>query len=168
MYTEKVLVSPLEQFDFFMIALIYKNLYISNFTIILILNFIVFLLMLRTAQRSHIFIFNNFTYFIYTLFAFVRSILIANLSTKNSSFIFLFLFLFYIILISNIVGLIPYSITITTQFFFTFYYALAFFIGIILIGVFHHQEKFFITFLPAGIPLVIVPSLIIIEYVSYF
>jgi ATP synthase subunit 6 len=62
----------------------------------------------------------------------------------------------------------PYSITITSHLIFTLYYSLAFFIGINIIGILYQRENFFVLFLPEGVPIWIIPLLIIIEYVSYF
>jgi F-type H+-transporting ATPase subunit a len=57
--------------------------------------------------------------------------------------------------------------TITSHIILTIYFSLAFFIGNNLIGICFHKEKYFVLFLPEGIPVPIVPLLIIIEYVSY-
>ena len=64
--------------------------------------------------------------------------------------------------------MIPYSMTITSHLILTLYFSLAFFIGNNLIGICYHKEKFFVLFLPEGVPVMIIPFLIIIEYVSYF
>ena len=50
---------------------------------------------------------------------------------------------------------------------FTLYFSLAFFIGNNLIGICFHREKYFVLFLPEGVPTPIIPFLILIEYVSY-
>jgi F-type H+-transporting ATPase subunit a len=57
--------------------------------------------------------------------------------------------------------------TITSHIILTFFISLAFFCASNLIGIFYHKEKYFILFLPVGIPFLIVPFLIVIEYVSY-
>jgi F-type H+-transporting ATPase subunit a len=44
---------------------------------------------------------------------------------------------------------------------------LAFFIGNNIIGLCFHKEKYFLLFLPEGVPILIIPLVIIIEYVSY-
>nr|QFP99041.1 ATP synthase F0 subunit a [Rhizaria sp.] len=49
----------------------------------------------------------------------------------------------------------------------TLYFSLAFFIGNNLIGVCFHKQKCFVLFLPEGVPVPIIPFLILIEYVSY-
>ncbi len=69
---------------------------------------------------------------------------------------------------SNLLGMIPFSITITSHLIFTLSYALAFFFGINIIGINYQKEKWFKLFLPEGVPLFIIPALFIIELVSYF
>lgn len=76
--------------------------------------------------------------------------------------------IFLFILGANLVGMVPYATTITSSFANTFFIALALFINIIatMIG-----EKgvnyFFSLFLPGGCPVVLIPLLVPIEFISY-
>lgn len=158
--------NPLEQFDIIIISTLYNNLSFTNFSMMLTLNFLLVIFLLGSFDT--IFRLNNFSFLVHFLFKFVKGILKDNLAVKKHSFIFIFYFLFLLIFISNIVGMIPYSITVTSHLIFTLYYALAFFIGINIIGILYHKEKYFMLFLPEGVPIVIIPGLILIEYVSYF
>jgi len=63
--------------------------------------------------------------------------------------------------------MIPYSITITSHLILTLFFSLAFFIGNNLVGVCYHKELYFLLFLPEGVPVIIIPFLILIEYISY-
>jgi F-type H+-transporting ATPase subunit a len=54
--------------------------------------------------------------------------------SKRYQYFTTLLFLFGFILIGNLVGLIPYSFTITSSFVVTFFLALSHFIGINIIG----------------------------------
>jgi ATP synthase subunit 6 len=101
-------------------------------------------------------------------FFFVLSILKDSLVIKKHSFILLFYTTFVFLFLSNILGMLPYSITVTSHLIVTLYFSLAFFIGSNIIGVCYHKEAFFVLFLPEGVPLPIVPFLILIEYISYF
>jgi len=87
---------------------------------------------------------------------------------KNYSLVSLYYFLFLFIFLSNVLGMVPFSITITSHLILTLCYALSFFIGINIIGILYQQEKWFKLFLPEGVPLFIVPALFLIELVSYF
>ena len=159
--------NPLEQFDIVIITTIFNNFSFTNFTIMLIVNFTLVLILL--SSFNSVFKLNNFLdYSNNILFVGVKNILTDNLFVKKFSFIFIFYFLFLLIFVSNLLGMIPYSITVTSHFIFTFYFAFSFFIGINLIGVLYHKEKYFVLFLPDGVPIAIIPFLILIEYVSYF
>ena len=138
----------------------------TNFSVMLLLNFLIVLIFVGSFDT--VFKLNNFLFFVDSLFQFVKGILKDNLFAKKYSFIFIFYFLFLLILVSNVLGMVPYSITVTSHFIFTFYYALSFFIGINLIGILYHKEKYFVLFLPDGVPVTIIPFLILIEYISYF
>jgi len=91
-----------------------------------------------------------------------------SVSIKKHSLVSLYFFLFLFIFLSNILGMIPFSITITSHLILTLSYALSFFIGINIIGINYQKEKWFKLFLPEGVPLFIIPALFVIELVSYF
>lgn len=90
-----------------------------------------------------------------------------NLGKKGENY-FPFVFsLHLMLLLCNLFGMVPYSFTITSHIAFTFGLALSIFIGINIIGVRTQGLNFFSLFLPKGVPLVIVPLLITIEFISY-
>jgi ATP synthase subunit 6 len=65
------------------------------------------------------------------------------------------------------VGLIPYSFTLTSSFVVTFFLALTHFIGINIIAIVERKWEFANMFLPSGVPLIIAPLLVPIEFTSY-
>jgi F-type H+-transporting ATPase subunit a len=77
-------------------------------------------------------------------------------------------FLFLFVFLSNVIGMVPFSLTTTSHLILTISYALSFFIGINIIGIRYQKENWFKIFLPAGVPLFIIPALFIIELISYF
>lgn len=90
-----------------------------------------------------------------------------NVGLKGESY-FSFIFSLYLVLLyCNFIGMVPYSFTITSHIIFTFSLALSIFIGINIIGIQTHGFKFFALFLPRGVPLIIVPLLVTIEFLSY-
>ena len=76
--------------------------------------------------------------------------------------------LFMFILAGNLLGMIPYSYTFTSQIIVTFGMAFAVFIGVTIIGFVRHGMHFFTFFFPAGAPVYMAPLLIPIEVISYF
>lgn len=90
-----------------------------------------------------------------------------NLGSKGEIY-FPFIFALHLFLLfCNLIGMIPYSFTVTSHIVFTFSLALFIFIGINIIGLKTHGFLFFSLFLPRGVPLIIVPLLVTIEFLSY-
>ncbi|MFI4983885.1 MAG: F0F1 ATP synthase subunit A [Rickettsiales bacterium] len=82
-------------------------------------------------------------------------------------FIPLIFTLFMFILGCNIAGMIPYSFTVTSHIIVTFALAIVLFVGIIVVGLVRHGLHFFSLFFPKGVPLVLMPLLIVIELISF-
>jgi F-type H+-transporting ATPase subunit a len=72
------------------------------------------------------------------------------------------------ILFGNLLGMIPYSYTFTSQIAVTFTLAAIIFLGVTIIALFKHGFKFFTYFFPSGVPIGLAPLLIPIEIISYF
>nr|YP_009647133.1 ATP synthase F0 subunit 6 [Chloropicon maureeniae]QBX98796.1 ATP synthase F0 subunit 6 [Chloropicon maureeniae] len=75
--------------------------------------------------------------------------------------------LFVFLLACNLIGMIPYSFTVTSHMVVTFGLSLSIFVGVTLIGVMTHGLHFLSFFLPAGAPLALAPLLVVLEVVSY-
>jgi F-type H+-transporting ATPase subunit a len=76
--------------------------------------------------------------------------------------------LFMFILFSNLLGLIPYSFTVTSHIIVTFALAAIVFIGVTIIGIAKHGVRFLRLFVPEGVPLPLLVLLVPIELLSYF
>jgi ATP synthase subunit 6 len=79
--------------------------------------------------------------------------------------------IFMFIGINNIMGLIPYSFTITSHIIITMTMSLTIIIGVTIIGIKKHKGKFIKLFIPSGLNeggiKYIIPFIFIIELVSY-
>ncbi len=76
--------------------------------------------------------------------------------------------LFLFILFANVLGLIPYSFTVTSHLIVTLTLALTVFIGATIIGFIRHGFGYLKLFMPSGVPVVLLPLVVVIEIVSYF
>ena len=74
--------------------------------------------------------------------------------------------LFMFILFANLLGMIPYSYTVTSQIIVTFALAAVVFIGVTIIGIIRHGFHFLRLFVPQGVPPVLL-LLVPIELLSY-
>ena len=90
-----------------------------------------------------------------------------NLGKKGEQYFPFILTLHFLLLFCNLIGMVPYSFTVTSHIIFTFTLAFSIFFGINIIGIRTHGLKFFSLFLPKGVPLIIMPLLVTIELVSY-
>lgn len=74
---------------------------------------------------------------------------------------------FTFLLCCNLMGMIPYSFTVTSHFIVTFTLSFMIFFGVTLVGFQTHGMHFFSIFLPPGAPLALSPFLVVIEFISY-
>jgi F-type H+-transporting ATPase subunit a len=75
--------------------------------------------------------------------------------------------LFMFILISNVISIIPYTFSITSQIIVTAAFALFVFFTVLIYGFYKNGLKFFKIFVPAGIPIYILPLVVAIEIISF-
>jgi ATP synthase subunit 6 len=104
-----------------------------------------------------------------SIYSFVFSLATENIRSKQyGQTLFPIIFtLFSFIFFVNLVGMIPYSFTVTSHIIVTFSISLAIFTAINVFGVRIHGVAFLGLFLPSGCPLPMAPFLILIELVSY-
>jgi F-type H+-transporting ATPase subunit a len=76
--------------------------------------------------------------------------------------------IFLFIVICNLVGLIPYSFTVTSQIIITAALALLVFFTVVIVGIKDHGVEFFKIFVPPDVPIYILPLVVAIEVFSFF
>lgn len=79
----------------------------------------------------------------------------------------LFYTIFFFILFSNLIGLLPFSFTVTSHFAVTFGLSLSMNIGMLLLGFLKNGFSFLNLFIPSGAPKPLLPLIVVIEIVSY-
>ncbi len=87
-------------------------------------------------------------------------------SGAKSFFPFIFT-LFMFVLFCNMVGMLPYSFTVTSHIIVTFTLAAVVFLGVTVVGFAKHGIKYLELFVPKGVPMALLPLIIIIEIISY-
>ena len=75
--------------------------------------------------------------------------------------------LFMFVLFCNMVGMLPYSFTVTSHIIVTLILALFIFIAVTIIGFMKHGFKYLSLFVPKGVPIILLPLITIIEIISY-
>lgn len=100
-------------------------------------------------------------------YEFVANMVRDNVGTAGLKY-FPFVFtLFMFVLACNMLGMIPYSFTVTSHIIVTFALAALVFIGVTVIGFANHGIGFLKFFVPSGVPVALLPLLVVIEVISY-
>jgi F-type H+-transporting ATPase subunit a len=76
--------------------------------------------------------------------------------------------IFMFVLISNVVGLIPYNFTVASHLIVTVALALLVFVTVLIYGFWKNGLRFLNLFVPSGIPIYILPAIVLIEVFSFF
>src|SRR6476646_3431807 len=75
--------------------------------------------------------------------------------------------IFMFVLVANVIGIIPYTFTITTHIIITAALALLVFLTVVIYGIYRNGLKFFGLFVPRGVPIYILPLIVFIEVLSF-
>lgn len=75
--------------------------------------------------------------------------------------------LFLFVLVANLLGMLPYSFTVTSHIIVTFALAFFIFVGVTLVGFARHGISYLKLFVPSGVPIFLLPLIIVIEVISY-
>jgi len=100
-------------------------------------------------------------------YEFVANTVKSSAGTEGMKF-FPFVFtLFMFVLFANLIGLIPYSFTVTSQLIVTASLALLVFVIVVGYGFWRNGLHFLNLFVPKGVPKAILPAIVIIEVLSF-
>lgn len=166
----KTIFSPLEQFQVlpiipFKYAIV--DISITNETVIILLLFFiftVFIFSLLAVNNTFYIIPNRYQSIIEILYTLILSLVSDNIRYKKN---YLFFPLIFFLLSLNLIGLVPYSFTLTSHLIITFSLSLAVFIGINIICIKKYGIKFFCLFFPSGTSFILALLLVPIELISY-
>jgi ATP synthase subunit 6 len=181
----KLLCSPLEQFQILPVLPFRIGTFdfsVTNSTVLLLIGLVAFCFILKNAQvlgspsstsltsecRTLITPTTRWVALMEMYFGFVVSLTKDTAGEKGQKYFPYIFALFSFVLVSNLLGLIPFSFTVTSHLIVTFSLATLNFIGINLICVREHKHRILSLFLPAGSSLPLAAILVPIEIVSYF
>jgi len=171
-----MLLTPLEQFQIislwtiklFCLDFSLTNMLFVNVLVLLFLSSIVNFSTSKSNGTLEFFLVPNiWQLLLETVYEVVAQLVFDNLNEEGEKYFPFITVIFTFILFNNLIGLIPYSFTITSHLIVTFILSFSIFIGVIIICVKRHKSEMFSIFLPAntsfGLALLLVP----IELISY-
>ncbi|MCB1831976.1 MAG: F0F1 ATP synthase subunit A, partial [Geminicoccaceae bacterium] len=101
------------------------------------------------------------------LYEFVRGMVLDNVGKEGLRYLPAIMTLFLFILLGNLIGMIPGTLTYTSHIVVTLFMGISVIIAVTVIGLARHGTHFLSLFAPSGVPMFIYPLLIPIEIVSY-
>lgn len=161
--------SPLEQFE--LISLTSSNFFfwVTNlilYYILYILLFICFLYIIIVVLMPFYSPFISYINLFFNTLTSIKAFICINSSICNF-FLNWFYFLFFTIFFSNIFGLLPYSLTLTSHILVTLFLSFLFFFWITLLLGLRYPKTWISIFVPSDAPLWILFLLVPIELLSY-
>ena len=167
--------SPLEQFEILTVFSLYMgglDFSITNEAVILFLIFFFTITFFSSAFKqsdSTLYVVpHRWQVIIEIVYKMVLSMISDNISGNKGQFFFPLVFsIFFYVASLNLIGLVPYSFTLTSHLIVTFALSIAIFLGINIICIRIHGLEFFSLFFPAGTSLLLGLLLVPIEIISY-
>ena len=101
-------------------------------------------------------------------YEFVASTIRSTAGSEGMKFFPLVFSLFMFICISNVIGIIPYTFTVSSHLVVTAALALLVFFIVLIYGFYKNGLKFFKLFVPSGVPIYVLPLVVFIEVISFF
>ena len=165
-----MLFSPLEQFDVIPllgINIFSLNLSFTNVSLYMVFSVGTFLTLVYLATSNATIIPKRWQLLVEMTYEVLLSLVTENVGEKGKKYFPFVYTLFIFLLMCNLLGMIPYSFTVTSHVAITFGLSLSIFIAITLIGFMTHGIHFMSFFLPAGSPPLLALLLVPIELLSY-
>lgn len=157
--------SPLEQFDLIFLKT-FMGFNIANIVIFFFL-IILFFFLSSFFFKGNLFFGNFIQKFFESIYLFLIEMISQQVGFQGIKYFPFFFLIFFFILFSNLIGMLPFSFTLTAHLSLTFFLAFSFNIGFIILGFFKNGLKFLYLFKPTGTPPLLLPLIIVIEIVSY-
>jgi F-type H+-transporting ATPase subunit a len=101
-------------------------------------------------------------------YEFVATMIRSTAGSEGLKFFPLVFTLFMFICVSNLIGIIPYTFTVSSHIIVTAALALLVFFTVLIYGIYKNGLKFFKIFVPSGVPIYVLPLVVFIEVLSFF
>ena len=163
--------NPMHQFEVYRIGpeISFGGIDVSftNSSFFMMVSALSILLILFVGTKKKSFIPSKIQLLSEMIYNFVAKMINDTAGMKAKPF-FPFIFtIFMFVLFCNMIGMIPYTFTVTSHIIVTFALASFIFIGVTIIGFINHGIKYLKIFVPSGVPYVLLPIIVIIEVISY-
>ena len=138
----------------------------TNASLFMVISSLAILIILNIGSKKF-FIPNKIQLLAELSYTFVSKMISDTAGSKAKPYFSFIFSLFMFVLFCNMFGMIPYAFTVTSHIIVTFVLAAFIFIGVTVIGFMKHGFGYLKLFVPSGVPVVLLPLIVVIEVISY-
>lgn len=161
-----ILSSPMEQYNIYTV-IPYIGIEINNVVFALIISLMQSMAFLYIGQAKDEIKLNSWSVISESMYHTNLRIVSTYIGSNNRIYFPLLYTIFYLILFSNLLGLIPYSTTSTAEFVITLTITSTMLLGILIIGYQNQDTKLFAVLLPSGSPIPLIFLMVLLELLAY-
>ena len=163
--------NPMTQFEVYRIGPEIKigsfDISFTNASLFMVVSSLAILIIFNFGSKRNSMLPNKIQLLAELSYSFVSKMISDTAGTKAKPY-FAFIFsLFMFVLFCNMFGMIPYTFTVTSHIIVTFVLASFIFVGVTIIGFIKHGFGYLKLFVPSGVPVVLLPLIVVIEIISY-
>ena len=139
----------------------------TNSALYMLISLLLILLLMLGATSSRALVPGRMQAVAEGCYEFMASTLRSSVGSEGMKFFPLVFSLFMFILVLNVIGIIPYTFTVTSHIIITVTFALLVFLTVMIYGFWKNGLRFFKLFVPSGVPIYILPLVSFIEVMSF-
>ena len=163
--------NPMTQFEVYRIGPEIKvgafDISFTNASLFMVISSLAILIIFNLGSKRNSMLPNKLQLMAELSYTFVSKMINDTAGSKARPY-FAFIFsLFMFVLFCNMFGMIPYTFTVTSHIIVTFVLASFIFIGVTVIGFIKHGFGYLKLFVPSGVPVILLPLIVVIEIISY-
>ena len=163
--------NPMHQFNVYRIGPEIKidqiDISFTNARLFMIFSCISILLIFNLGSSKRNVIPNKIQLLTELSYTFISKMISDTAGSKGKPYFGFVFSLFMFVLFCNMLGMLPYAFTVTSHIIVTFVLAAFIFIGVTVIGFTKHGFGYLKLFIPSGVPIVLLPLIVVIEIISY-
>jgi F-type H+-transporting ATPase subunit a len=164
-------INPMHQFNVYRIGPEIKlgviDISFTNASLFMVISSITILLIFNLGSKKNLLIPNKMQLLAELSYTFISKMISDTAGSKGKPYFSFIFSIFMFVLFCNMFGMIPYSFTVTSHIIVTFVLASFIFMGVTIIGFIKHGLGYLKLFIPSGVPLVLMPLIVVIEIISY-
>tara|TARA_A100001234_G_scaffold135797_1_gene119246 strand:- start:141 stop:875 length:735 start_codon:yes stop_codon:yes gene_type:complete len=163
--------NPMAQFEVYRIGPEIKigafDISFTNASLFMVVSAISILIIFNLGSKKKNLLPNKLQLLAELSYSFVSKMIGDTAGSKAKPYFSFIFSLFMFVLFCNMFGMIPYTFTVTSHIIVTFVLAAFIFIGVTIIGFMKHGIGYLKLFVPSGVPVVLLPLIVVIEIISY-